>query len=220
MARRRMPIALPILLVAAVAAAEADPEIDRLEAALPPGWTLLATGSELVIRHDRPCYVTGTHHDNAPAIEARSSAVRSGPVVTPVVTIELRYRLEPRWSDAQLAAAGAINDKLGAELRALAAKYNVDAIHHSKGRPLPANPDERARLDAYEAGQARIAARMVKLPRCDLGNASVFDGDDTYAQLQLEVDPPEVMTQAHRIIAVMKQHCAARAAASRPDPTR
>ncbi|HEY0987012.1 MAG TPA: hypothetical protein VGD80_08170, partial [Kofleriaceae bacterium] len=59
MARLPMSIAWPIALVAGVASAHADPAFDRLEAALPPGWSLLATGSELVIRHDRPCYVTG-----------------------------------------------------------------------------------------------------------------------------------------------------------------
>ena len=214
MARCWMPIALPILFAAETAAAQPDPAIDRLEAALPPGWTLLATGSELVIRHDRPCYITGARHENAPAVEARQAAAHGGPVVT----IELRYRLEPRWSDDQVAAARAINDKLGGELRALGVKYGIDAIHRSKGRPLPASADERARLDAYEAGHARIAARMVKLPHCDLGAASVFDGEDTYAQLALEVDPPEVMTQAHRILAVMKQHCAERGAPPRPGP--
>jgi hypothetical protein len=93
-----------------------------------------------VIRHDRPCYVTGAHHENA----------------------------RP-WRRARPFA---------------------------RGRPLPASPDERPRLDAYESEQARVTARMVKLPRCDLGNASLFDGDDTYAQLRLEVDPPEVLTQA------------------------
>jgi hypothetical protein len=34
----------------------------------------------------------------------------------------------------------------------------------------------------------------------------VFDDDDTYAQLRLQVDPPEVMTRAHRIVELMKQH--------------
>lgn len=216
MPRRWMTIALRIarpavllsLVAAPAAAAPADPSIDLLEAALPSGWSLLATGSELVIRHDRPCYVVGAHHENAPASPARA-AVRSGPLVT----IELRYRLEPRWTDAQVAAATAVNDKLAGELRAIAAKYNVDQIHRSKGRPLPANPDERARLDAYESEQARITARMVKLPRCDLGHASLFDGDDTYAQLRLEVDPPEVIAQAHRVVALVKQHCSERAGA-------
>jgi hypothetical protein len=33
-------------LVAGAASARADPAFDRLEAALPPGWSLLATGSE------------------------------------------------------------------------------------------------------------------------------------------------------------------------------
>src|SRR5262249_56112098 len=101
----------------------------------------------------------------------------------PLVTIQLRYRLEPRWTAQQLAAARATNDRVGRELRALAVKYRIDAIHKTKGRPLPANPDERARLGSYEAAHTQLAARLVKLPRCSLGDATVFDRDDTYAQL-------------------------------------
>jgi hypothetical protein len=215
MAPLRLAIAIGISLAAAPAV-DADPALDRLEAALPPGWSLLATGSELVLRHDRPCYVTGVHHDNAApagdaggagatsgARDARSMAAGGGPLVT----IELRYRLEPRWTAQQIAAARAANDQIARELRTVASRYRIDAIHTSKGRPQPATADERARLDGYEAARARLAARLVPLPRCTLGEASVFDGSDTYAQLTLQVDPPEVMTQAHRVVELMKQHC-------------
>jgi len=198
----RLGMSIAIGILAASTAAE-DPAFDRLETALPPGWSVLVTGSEMVIRHDLPCYVTGAHHENAPAHEAKSVAAGGGPLVT----IELRYRLEPRWTAQQITAAKAANDQIGGELRTLAAKYRIDAIHTSKGRPLPASADEQARLDAYEAARSRLAARLVKLPRCTLGESSVFDGDDTYAQLRLQVDPPEVMTQAHRIVELVKQYC-------------
>ncbi len=197
----RWSIAIAALSIAS--AARADPAFDRLESALPPGWTLLATSSELVIRHDQPCYVTGVHHENAPAVEARAAAPAGGPLIT----IELRYRLEPRWTAPQVAAAEATNRRIDGELRALAARYRIEAIRTSKGRPLPASADEKARLDAYEAARARLASRQVLLPRCALGDASVFDGEDTYAQLTLQVDPPEVMIQAHRIVELMKQTC-------------
>jgi len=200
MPRPRISIAIAALSIAS--AARADPAFDRLESALPAGWSLLATSSELVIRHDQPCYVTGMHRENAPAAEA-TAAVPGGPLVT----IELRYRLEPRWTAPQIAAAEVTNRQIDGELRALAAKYRIDAIRTSKGRPVPASADEKARLDAYEAARARLTARRVKLPRCTLGDASVFDGEDTFAQLTLQVDPPEVMTQAHRIVELMKQHC-------------
>jgi hypothetical protein len=198
-----MSIAIGGLLVARTAAAQSDPALDALEKALPPGWTLLVTDTELVIRHDRPCYVTGARHENAPAVETKAARPGAGPLVT----IQLRYRLEPRWTDKQLAAAKTSNEKLGAELRALAARYRIDAIPKAKGRPHPTNPDERARLDVYETAHAQLSARLARVPRCSIGDASVFDGDDTYAQLALEVDPPEVMTQAHRIVELMKQHC-------------
>ena len=203
-----MSIAIGILSIAQAATAQPVPALaqllDQLEKALPPGWTLLASDAELVIRHDRPCYLTGTHHENAPAAETKTAEAPGG---GPLVTIQLRYRLEPRWTAQQLAAARSTNDRLDGELHALAAKYHIDPIHKSKDRPLPANADERARLEAYEAARAQLAARLVKLPRCSLDDASVFDGDDTYAQLGLEVDPPEVMTQAHHIVELMKQHC-------------
>jgi hypothetical protein len=201
----RVPMSIAVALAAAApAAALADPALDQLERALPTGWSLLATGSELVIRHDRPCYLTGVHHDNAPLRDGNAALAAGG---GPLVTIELRYRLEPRWSAQQVTAARAANDQIAGELRTLAQRYRIDAIHTSKGRPLPANADEQHRLDAYEAARARLVARQVKLPHCTLGEASVFDGEATYAQLKLEVDPPDVMTQAHRIVELMQQHC-------------
>ena len=201
MPRPRISIAIAALSIAS--AARADPAFDRLESALPAGWSLLATSSELVIRHDQPCYVTGMHRENARDVPATPAVPAGGPLVT----IELRYRLEPRWTAPQIAAAEVTNRQIDGELRALAAKYRIDAIRTSKGRPVPASADEKARLDAYEAARARLTARRVKLPRCTLGDASVFDGEDTFAQLTLQVDPPEVMTQAHRIVELMKQHC-------------
>lgn len=208
MARLRVSIALGIWLAASTAAA--DPALDELERALPAGWSLLATGSELVIRHDRPCYIVATRSGapagaspGAPASEAGARAAAAGPVVT----IELRYRLEPRWTAQQVTSARAVNDRIDGELRTLASRYRIDAIRTSGGRRVPASADEQARLDAYEAARARLAARRVRLPRCTLGDASVFDGEDTYAQLTLQVDPPEAMTQAHRIVELVKQHC-------------
>jgi hypothetical protein len=210
MARLWMSIAVGILATARAAAAEPDP-FDRLEKELPPGWSLLSTGSELVFRHDRPCYVTGAHREKAPAVEARgpapSGAMPAPPGGGPLVTIELRYRIEPRWTDQKLAATRAANDKVEGELRALAARYNLGAIHQTKGRRLPASADERVRLVAYEAARAPLAARLITLPRCSIGDASVFDGADTYAQLSLAVDPPEVMTQARHIIELMTARC-------------
>jgi hypothetical protein len=215
MAPLRLAIAIGIGISLAAAAAGADPALDRLESGLPPGWTLLVTGSELVLRHDRPCYLSGARRDNAaPTSDAGgasgASGAREGPSVAgggPLVTIELRYRLEPRWTAQQIAAGRAANDRIAGELRTIASRYRIDAIHGSKGRPQPTTVDERARLHAYEAARSRLTARLVPLPRCTLGEVSVFDGSDTYAQLALRVDPPEAMTEAHRVVELMKQHC-------------
>lgn len=193
---------LMILMVPALARADTQSAIAKLEHSLPAGWTVLATESELVIRHDRPVYLTGQHHENA-APNEKKTARGAGPLIT----LELRYRLEPTWTAKQLADAKATNDSLAADLRAAAAKYKIDAIKLSKGRPLAANPDEQARLDAYEKERAQITTRMIKLPACTLGDASLFDGDDTYAQLSLEVDPPAAMREAHKVVELVKQSC-------------
>ena len=175
------------VLAAGIAHAQTDPAVARLEAGLPPGWTLLATETELVIRHDRPCYATGGA----------------------LVTLELRYRLEPRWDAKQLAAARATNDKIAAELVALRARYKIDAIHRVKGRPQPKDADERARQGAFDKGEAAAGARRVKLPRCAFGDASLFD-DDAYRQLTLELDPPGAIAEATKVVALVKQACGAR----------
>src|SRR5882762_3142048 len=99
---------------------------------------MLATGSELVFRHDRPCYVAAAHRANPPP-GAPSAPAANKPAATPgggpLVTVELRFRLEPKWSAPEIASAKKSNDKVAGELRALTAKYRVDQIHHSKGKP-------------------------------------------------------------------------------------
>src|SRR5258708_39306320 len=91
-ARPRLAVkrAICAIVVLAVARADAEPAIPALERALPRGWSLLATDTELVIRHDKPVYATA----NAAA---------------PLVTLELRYHLEPHWTAKQLADARATN---------------------------------------------------------------------------------------------------------------
>jgi hypothetical protein len=200
-----MRIVIASLALAGVAAAQNDPSLARLERQLPAGWTTLATETELVFRHDRPCYVTGAYHENAAPHDRSVPAPAGG---GPLVTLELRYRLEPKWNAKQLADARAANEKIGAELRELAAKYNIDAIHKSKGRPLPMNDDERQRLAGYTKASDAANARAVALPRCTLGAWSVFDSAETYGQLRLELDPPEAIREAHQVIALLDQACA------------
>jgi hypothetical protein len=212
-------IGVALLVTAAHAQPVTDPAFDQLEKSLPAGWTMLATGSELVFRHDRPCYVATAHHANPPTPKPTSTTppgAPSGPPTQakptaspggPLVNLELRFRVEPRWSELQIAAVKKTNDKVANDLRALSAKYHIDQIHRAKGKPAPATADERARLAGYDSEHARIAKRLVPVPHCAIGDVSVFDGEDTYAQLALELDPPEVIPEAHRVLALIQQRC-------------
>ena len=191
--------------LAGVARADVDPALAGLEKALPAGWTMMSTESELVIRHDRPCYSNGEHLPNEPADSKPTAAPAGGPLIT----LELRYHLEPKWTAIQLAEARATNDKVNAEANALRARFNIDFMHQGKGEPMPTNAGERTRLAAYNKAKAQLMARRVRLPLCSFGNTSLFDGDSTYSQLNLEVDPPEAMHEAYRVVDLVKKRCGA-----------
>ena len=149
--------ALTLMLASGVALADEDPAINKLEKALPPGWSVLATDTELVIRHDRPCFVTDEHKDNA-------KPAQHVPAHTPdgrLVTLELRYKLETKWTKHQYEEAKLANARVAAELQAARAKYHVDAIHQVAGKPAPATADEKTRQAAFDGEAAKLAARQV-----------------------------------------------------------
>jgi len=200
-----MRIAIATLLLAG-GVARAEPDVsDALQQAMPGGWSVLETEHELVLRHDRPCYVVGRHRENEPAKSAGNPCSADGPLVT----LELRFHIEPRWTQKQLDDAKLANDKIALELKAAHDRYRVDQIHQSKGRPLPMNPDEQKRLSGFEKEEAQLRARTVKTPLCTLGERSLFDSDITYAQLKLKVDPPEAMIEAHKALDALKKQCGA-----------
>jgi hypothetical protein len=151
---------LAILLSAGSAAADRDQALGRLEHALPRGWSLLATDNELVIRHDRPVYCID-HPDG------------------PLVTLELRFTLEPKWTPEHTADVKAQNDKITAQLAKL--------------------KDRRA--------EAKLRARLVAVPVCTLDHSSVVERPDTYGQLALTIDPADAKAEAGAIRDLVTKHC-------------
>ncbi len=157
-----------VMVVAGSAAADKDQALARLEKAVPHGWSVLATENELVIRHDRPVYCVD-HPDG------------------PLVTLELRYRLEPKWTPEHYAEARATNDKVAAELAALRQRLGTGK--------------------AFDKEAAKVRAREVRLPVCTLDHSSIIERADTYAQLALDLDPAEVKTEGARIQELVDKHC-------------
>jgi hypothetical protein len=157
-----MKIAVPlaILLAAGSAAADKDQALGRLERALPRGWSLLATETELVLRHDRPVYCTD--HPNGP-----------------LVTLELRYKLEPKWTPEHLAEVKAANDKVTAEL---------GKTH-----------DRRT--------EAKLRASLSALPVCTLDHSSIVERPDTYSQLALTIDPADIKAEATSVRELVTKKC-------------
>ena len=153
-------VLLAILLCAGSAAADKDQALGRLEKALPRGWSLLATDNELVIRHDRPVYCID--HPNGP-----------------LVTLELRFQLEPKWTPEHTADVKAQNDKITAQ--------------------LAKSKDHRA--------EAKLRARLAPLPVCTLDHSSVVERPDTYGQLALSIDPADAKTEAASIRELVTKHC-------------
>lgn len=200
------------LVLAGGGLARAESPLAGLEKALPPGWTMLETDSELVIRHDRPCFRVAEHAANeSPGAKAPAAAPATPPMKKDGarVDLELRYRLEARWTPAQVADARHANAAVAAEVKAARDKYRIDAIKVAKGAFLPANADEKARLAEFHRAEAAAETRRVREPLCSVGDLSIFDGDETYAQLGLRIDPPEAAREAHAIVDLVKQTCGA-----------
>jgi len=201
---RLRSIALAVALLGVAGTAGADPAIDSLEHALPHGWSLLATDRELVIRYDHACYAT-TPRATPAAAPPSTPDQNAGPLVT----LELRFQIEPRWPTARLAAARATNVQLAADVAAARTRYQIDALPIAHGAPRATTADERTRLAAYRQVEALAASKQVALPTCGLGELSVFAGPQTYAALAHAVDPPHAMTEARTIAELIKQRCVA-----------
>lgn len=196
------------LLVVVAGLANAESVAD-LQSALPAGWKLTLirpttdAGGELVISHTAPVKLAGMYFENAHITNTPQKA----PADAPTITLELRYRLQPKWSDDQVAKAQATNAAIGKQLEALRTKYRIDDIPTGKGMPLPATADEQKRYADYQADYAKVVAQLVKLPRCTLGGMSVFDDDKTYSQLKYQVEPASAMREAFAIVELVKRRC-------------
>lgn len=189
---RPWPSAIAVALLASMgsltAVAGDDLALAALEKVLPKGWTVIATDTELVIRHDRACYVAAEAHD------------ASGPLVT----LELRYHLQPKWGAKQLADAKLANDRVAGQLVSLRKQFKMDLAP-----PAKPSADDTKRVAAFSKAEAELAKQKVRTPLCTLGESSLFDGDDTYAQLKLKVDPPQAMQKAKDIVELVKKQCGA-----------
>ncbi len=204
MLHRMRSVALVLALFAGAAEADSRPaEVADLARALPKGWRIDYARNALVIRHVAPVRQSGVQYWNAHTTNAAMPTSASDTAIT----LQLRYRTEARWSDAQLAAAHTTNAVIYGKLNALRERYKIDDIHTGKGLPLPATPDERKRLAEYDAEYARTLRSLVQLPRCTLGALSLFDDETTYSQLSLVVDPPQVMREAFAIVELVKRRC-------------
>lgn len=196
-------VVLVALGLSGAGSSSADPVRD-LQRSLPGGWRAIRTGGELVIRHDVPVRIAGRYHPNS---QHMGNAPVIAPSAAPAIVLALRYRLEAAWSTAKLDAARATNKKVTDELLALRARFRLDDIPTSKGRPLPRTPEEQKRLADHETAYQATVARLVKLPRCTLGGSALFDSAETYDQLDLMVDPPSVMREAYAIVELVKRRC-------------
>ncbi|HEY4238546.1 MAG TPA: hypothetical protein VGM88_01980 [Kofleriaceae bacterium] len=180
------PVLAASVLALLAGIARAEPPVHELERALPSGWSLIATDDELVIRHDKPCY---TAAKDAPAPQPPPGTSVPPPATPPrprppgqLVALELRYKLQPRWTDKQLADARATNAKLDAAARAEADRGHARAA-------------------------SVLTARRVALPLCTIGETSVFAGADTFALVGVALDPPEAAREVYEAIAAVRAHC-------------
>ncbi len=194
-----------LALVFAAGTSAADP-VGELARALPAGWKVITTKSELTIERLAPVQITGkflpnaAHYGNAPTL---------APPSAPTEKLRLRYRTEPAWSAARRAQITAANKQIYAELQPLRVKFKIDDIATGKGMPLPTTPDEQQRLQDYQTAYDAVLARITAVPQCTLGKVSVFADRSTYHQLDLMVVPEIAMREAYAVVELMKRRCRA-----------
>ena len=158
------------------------PRSPKLERALPAGWTLLATDTELVIRHDRPVL----RRARAPPRSGRRAAGHARAALSAA---------SRSGSAKQLADAHAQNAQADAAVHAVRERY---------GKPTPGRQAE-----AFARDLAAAQSQHVHLPLCALGESSLFDGDETYSPLKIPLDPPKAGQECKSIVAIVKAQCGA-----------
>jgi hypothetical protein len=188
-----------VCLLAATAGADA---IDDLGRGLPKGWKVVRTTGAFAIERVQPVKVAAHHQHNQPS-HANVYVVPSIDAVD--VTLRLRYRVEPAWDRTRHEHARKKNDEVAALIRTARAKYRIEEIPRSKGRPLPTNDAERARLAEYDATVAKLWASRDVPPTCTLGTFSVFAERDD--QMSLIVDPTTAMREMYAIVELVKRRC-------------
>jgi hypothetical protein len=198
-----------LVLLALAGSAHAD-SVAGLQSALPSGWTLKVTKpatdgrGELAIVHTAPVKIAGVFYMNAPYT---TNVPRTAPAGAPTITLQLRYGIEARWSEARLEKVRAANNVIYKQLDGLRAKYRIDDIKTGKGMPLPSTPDEEKRLADYQAEYDKTIAKVTRVPRCTLGELSLFDDEHTYEQLKYQVEPASAMREAFAIVELVKRRC-------------
>jgi hypothetical protein len=202
-------IALVLVVLFGLTGSGRTESIAGLQSALPAGWKVSVNKpatdgrGELAIVHTAPVKLAGMYFANAHITNVPHTA----PPDAPAITLALRYGIEPRWSEARIAKTKAANDVIYKQLPALRTKYRIDDIATGKGMPLPSNPDEEKRLADYQVEYDKALAKITPLPRCTLGDYSVFDDDRTYAQLKFMVEPASAMREAFAIVELVKRRC-------------
>ncbi len=192
-----------LALVLAAGTSAADP-VGELQRALPAGWKVITSKSELTIERLVPVQITGkflpnaAHYGNAPTL---------APPSAPTEKLRLRYRTEPAWSAARLAQITEANKQIYAELQPLRVKFKIDDIATGKGMPLPKTSEEQQRLHDYQAAYEAVLARVTAVPQCTLGKVSVFSDRSTYQQLDLMVVPEIAMREAYAVVELVKRRC-------------
>jgi hypothetical protein len=177
-------------------------------APLPTGWRAFVEGDRLVVQRDVPVWVLGENRISAPVsmetAAERSSRIRKhGKRVRP----RFAFRVEARWSAAQVARVTRENAELGKRIAGLGPRHGVEAILDLVARSknpdplrLARTPDEQRRVRAYLAERAALQAKLRELPELALDRYSLFPaGHEGWSDAMHLVDPPEAAEECYRV---------------------
>lgn len=156
-----------------------DLVLRKVRQALPPGWRMRVTATQITVERTKPVWVLMQNNISAPrrfeTADARAKRIMlSGQQQRP----QILFRAVPRWSVHRLTLARTNNRQVGEQIKRLAIKYRLEALLRRPFKPplitAARTPDERARVVAYEAALAKLRRQRITLPSYHTQRLSLF----------------------------------------------
>lgn len=123
--------------------------------------------------------------------------------------LELKMKLEPKWSMEKLQKVWAYNDSIQHLIDTAYTKYKIGDLEQALGRGDftydDSTPEKRRRLKAYNEEREKLHRQKIPWPGYSSSTYSVFFYYDYNAENYRAVYPPEAVWEEHRVAEMVRR---------------